>query len=126
MAQIRLDVGDQIADLAAGRLALHGSGTTVREAARTMGLTRARVYQLLNEIADVMAVRWPEGQEQLARLRDLSYSPSIDPRTWAQFRGLVELMYPTRSGDLDGDDAVFTIPAARPRKHVAPSPATAQ
>ena len=35
-----------------------------------MGLTRARVYQLLNEINDIMAVRWPTGRHQVYELRE--------------------------------------------------------
>ena len=35
-----------------------------------MGLTRARVYQLLNEINDIMAVRWPNGRHQMYELRE--------------------------------------------------------
>ena len=48
--------------------------TSVRQAARTMGLTRARVYQLLNEINDIMMVRWPNGRHQVSEidLRDFS------------------------------------------------------
>ena len=33
-----------------------------------MGVTRARVYQLLEDCARVMDVRWPDGKTQLARL----------------------------------------------------------
>ena len=35
-----------------------------------MGLTRARVYQLLNEINDIMTVRWPNGRHQMYELRE--------------------------------------------------------
>ena len=35
-----------------------------------MGLTRARVYQLLNEINDIMMVRWPTGRHQSHELRE--------------------------------------------------------
>ena len=35
-----------------------------------MGLTRARVYQLLNEINDIMMVRWPTGRHQAYELRE--------------------------------------------------------
>ena len=60
MAQVRIDLGDQIARLAESRLALDGSGATVRQVARRLNLTRARVYQLLNDVGAIMLVRWPE------------------------------------------------------------------
>ena len=41
-----------------------------------MGLTRARVYQLLNEINDIMAVRWPNGRHQMYELREKLVSES--------------------------------------------------
>ena len=59
LEQIRTDATQQIVTLAENRLGIGGPITSVRQAARTMGLTRARVYQLLNEINDIMMVRWP-------------------------------------------------------------------
>ena len=67
LEQIRIDATQQIATLAENRLGIGGPITSVRQAARTMGLTRARVYQLLNEINDIMTVRWPTGRHQVAR-----------------------------------------------------------
>ena len=64
LEQIRTDATQQIATLAENRLGIGGPITSVRQAARTMGLTRARVYQLLNEINDIMTVRWPTGRHQ--------------------------------------------------------------
>ena len=62
-----------------------------------MGLTRARVYQLLNEINDIMAVRWPNGRHQMYELREklVSESESIDsPPDLQQFLAAIELFYP--------------------------------
>jgi hypothetical protein len=67
-----------------------------------MGLTRARVYQLLNEINDIMMVRWPTGRHQSHELREkfqaeagkLDREPDLQ-----QFHAAVELFYPgTRRG----------------------------
>ncbi len=67
MAQVRIDLGDQIARLAESRLALDGSGATVRQVARRLNLTRARVYQLLNDVGAIMQVRWPEAPALVRR-----------------------------------------------------------
>ena len=70
LEQVRNDATQQIATLAENRLGISGPITSVRQAARNMGLTRARVYQLLNEINDIMIVRWPMGRHQVYELRD--------------------------------------------------------
>ncbi len=97
LGQVRIDATQQIAALAATRLGVGGPITSVRQAARTMGLTRARVYQLLNEINDIMMVRWPIGRHQSHELRErfqadvMEQSASPDLR---QFYAAVELFYP--------------------------------
>ena len=76
---------------------LTGPITSVRQAARSMGLTRARVYQLLNEINDILAVRWPHGRHQMYELREklMSESKEMDsPPDLQQFLAAVELFYP--------------------------------
>jgi hypothetical protein len=97
LEQVRIDATQQIASLAENRLGLTGPITSVRQAARSMGLTRARVYQLLNEINDIMAVRWPHGRHQMYELREklLSESKEMDsPPDLQQFLAAVELFYP--------------------------------
>jgi hypothetical protein len=97
LEQIRTDATQQIASLAENRLGISGPITSVRQAARAMGLTRARVYQLLNEINDIMAVRWPTGRHQMYELRDrlqaeaeqVEEAPDLH-----QFYAAVELFYP--------------------------------
>ena len=66
--QIRIDLGDQVAGLAAARLSLDENAPSVKQQADTIGVTRARVYQLLEDCAKVMEVRWPEGRWLLAPL----------------------------------------------------------
>jgi hypothetical protein len=97
LEQISIDATQQIAALAENRLGVGGPITSVRQAARSMGLTRARVYQLLNEINDVMMVRWPTGRHQSHELREkfqaeaaeLDQAPDL-----RQFYAAVELFYP--------------------------------
>ncbi len=97
LEQIRIDATQQIANLAEHRLGIHGPITSIRQAARTTGLTRARVYQLLNEINDIMTVRWPTGRHLTHELRDkllgetseMENSPDLQ-----QYLAAVELFYP--------------------------------
>ncbi|MCE5302934.1 MAG: hypothetical protein LLF97_07480 [Planctomycetaceae bacterium] len=97
LEQIRLDATQQIAALAENRLGIHGPITSVRQVARTMGLTRARVYQLLNEINDILTVRWPTGRHQAHELRErlLADAARMDEAPdLRQFHAAVELFYP--------------------------------
>jgi len=97
LEQVRIDATRQIASLAESRLATGGSATSVRQAARAMGLTRARVYQLLNEINDIMMVRWPTGRHLMYELREklrTEAAAMADPPDLSQFEAAVELFYP--------------------------------
>jgi hypothetical protein len=97
LKQIRCDASRQIVHLAENRLGIHGPVTSVRQAARGLGLTRARIYQLLNEINDILTVRWPLGRHQVYELNDkfqadlenTDLGPNLE-----QFHAAVELFYP--------------------------------
>jgi hypothetical protein len=105
LGQIRLDTSRQISRLAEARLGLDGPVPSVRRLARRMGLTRARVYQLLDEINDVMTVRWPTGRHQVYELRDKFAAESDcldDPPNLAQFHAAIELFYPGSRRGADG------------------------
>jgi len=95
--QIRTDASQQIVRLAENRLGINGPVCSVRQVARNMGLTRARVYQLLNEINDIMNVRWPMGRHQVYELRkkfDVEAAEMDNPPDLQQFQAAVELFYP--------------------------------
>jgi hypothetical protein len=96
LEQVRIDATQQIASLAENRLGITGQITSIRQAARSMGLTRARVYQLLNEISDILAVRWPLGRHQVSQLRDKWDSAASPGKAadWTQFLAAVDLFYP--------------------------------
>ena len=49
--QIKIDLGDQVAGLASARLCLDENSPSVKQQAETIGVTRARVYQLLEDCA---------------------------------------------------------------------------
>ena len=97
LEQVRTDATQQIASLAENRLGISAPITSVRQAARAMGLTRARVYQLLNEINDIMTVRWPLGRHQVYELREKFQTEARQmdpPPDLEQFLAAVELFYP--------------------------------
>jgi hypothetical protein len=97
LEQVRIDATQQIVTLAENRLGIDGPIVSVRQAARTMGLTRARVYQLLNEINDILMVRWPMGRHQSHELREKFQNEAAhceQPPDLRQFYAAVELFYP--------------------------------
>jgi hypothetical protein len=79
--QLDLDVGADVVRLVRGRLGIDGPMVSVRQQSRDLGVTRARVYQLLDECQHVMSVRWPEGRrlfaDLLARLEKECQEPEI-------------------------------------------------
>jgi len=68
MRQTRVDLGDAIQKLCEGRVGMRGRPQGVKAQSRRVGVTRARVYQLLDECAKAFAVRWPEGRCHLTLL----------------------------------------------------------
>jgi hypothetical protein len=71
LRQIEIDSGESVSSLARHRLGVGAEQKSVRDLARELGVTRARVYQLLEDCGKVMHVRWPEGCNQLASLAHL-------------------------------------------------------
>lgn len=65
MMQLETDVGTTVCGLARGRLGIGAAQKSVREQSRSLGLTRARVYQLLEDCHRTMSIRWPEGKRLL-------------------------------------------------------------
>lgn len=112
MEQVRIDAGDQIAQLAAGRLRLDGSGVTVRQVARRLGLTRARVYQLLGDVSATMNVRWPDGRATVQRLREMLLEQVATPADLELFDAVVELFFPSKRLDAGfaGDGSSLNLP----------------
>jgi hypothetical protein len=105
LRQIEIDALPQIMTLAEHRLGIFGPPCSVRQSARIMGLTRARVYQLLNEINDIAAVRWPLGRHQVYELRQKFERESAavnPPPNLAQFHAALELIFPGNRRGADG------------------------
>ena len=94
--QIEIDVGPTVHRLAAGRLGIESPGESVREQADRLGVTRARVYQLLEMCGQVMDVRWPDGRLWLAELaRKFEQLEPEDERVQL-FNATWSLVYPEK------------------------------
>lgn len=68
LEQLRVDGGEQIAALVESRL--RSPTFNVQQAARRLGMTRARIYELLGDVPTIVAVRWPEGKLLFSALRE--------------------------------------------------------
>jgi len=94
--QLRIDAGDTVADLVRGRLGIGRHAETVRNQSKSLGVTRARVYQMLEECHNVMMIRWPDGRRRLdefAQWLDESYASAEAANLLASLR---ELLYPLK------------------------------
>lgn len=76
--QIRVDAGEATANLVLGRLGWEGQKLSVRRAAMKLRLTRARIYQLLEDAETVVAVRWPGGLDRMRALLDATIRLASD------------------------------------------------
>jgi hypothetical protein len=92
--QIQADAGATVGRLVEGRLGIHGESQIVRQQSRKMGVTRARVYQLLEECAKVMAVRWPEGHGKLRALTENCERLKADADAIALLRSVIDIFFP--------------------------------
>ena len=97
LEQIRTDAKPTVYDLAEARLGVNSAPRTVRAQARRIGVTRARIYQLLEECARIMEVRWPEGRWQLQRLEEHIAASSAESDASELVRVVRELFCPSKS-----------------------------
>ena len=96
LRQLEIDAGDTVARLARGRLGVGAKAESVRNQSKALGVTRARVYQLLEECNNVMMVRWPEGRRLLddfALWLDENYAAADCANLLASLR---EMLYPLK------------------------------
>lgn len=90
LGQIRVDAGETLYELCSERLGANGIRRSVRDQAMALGLTRARVYQMLEDCGRIMEVRWPEGRRWLADL-----APRVAPTARKTFQTILGLLYPS-------------------------------
>lgn len=94
--QIERDAGETVHRLAAGRLGIEAFPEGVRDQALELGVTRARIYQLLETCGDVMRVRWPAGRWMFKLLIQKIQSRASDSEVLDLLESLQWLLYPTR------------------------------
>jgi hypothetical protein len=90
--QVKIDLGDQVAGLAAARVCLDENAPSVKQQAEAIGVTRARVYQLLEDCGKVMEVRWPEGRWLIAPLANRF--GTADPEAIGLIHCVLDLFFP--------------------------------
>jgi len=98
LLQIKVDAGDAIHGLVRSRLGEGEARRSVRELATELGVTRARVYQLLDHCCQIMEVRWPDGARLLRRLaREMARAGAVKDSLdlLDDVRGL---LYPEKNG----------------------------
>ena len=110
--QIQIDAGPTIHELSEGRLGVSGPAQSVRQQAKRMGVTRARVYQLLEDCSRVMEVRWPEGQQLMAQLEAKFQAEATERDDLHLFRAVRELFYPGKYNLADEEAAAPDTAAA--------------
>lgn len=125
LEQLRIDADGHVVMLAESRVGLAGTASSVRQLSRVMGLTRARLYQLLNSISDIMQVRWPGGRYVLHGLRthfDALAEQQPQASDLREFHAAVELFFPSpRQPAVEG-----TASASAPDGHTIDPMHTAQ
>ncbi len=109
LKQIHIDSGDTVHSLAVERLGLSGSSVSVRSQARNLGVTRARIYQLLDDCSKVMTVRWPNGAEQLESLALRFASAGTNSASNKLFFGVRELCFPDKKKDTHRSDDAMEV-----------------
>jgi hypothetical protein len=95
VTQIGVDAGEQTAVMLRGRLGLDGAPLSVRRTAMRMRLTRARIYQLLEDAATVVDVRWPKGKAMVRQLLDRTSAMGLDSAEHRTLRVIAETFFPT-------------------------------
>lgn len=106
--QLAIDAGPTIHRLSEERLGIEGAPQSVRHQSRRMGITRARVYQLLEDCGKIMDVRWPEGRWLVKQLATKFTTEATGQDDLQQFYATVELFFPSKSAveqeDAEGAD----------------------
>jgi len=103
LAQTNTDAGPTIYELSHGRLGIDGPPQSVRDQSKRMGVTRARVYQLLEDCCKVLEVRWPEGQQFLCCLANKIKTEATPDDDVKLFNATLELFYPGKKRLADED-----------------------
>ena len=101
--QVQNDAGAGVRELAEGRLGVGQGRESVRAQSRRLGVTRARVYQLLEEVSKVMDVRWPVGRLRMNVLLNRFWPEAIDDESadGHLLHAARNLFYPTKGAVME-------------------------
>jgi len=94
--QMQVDAGTQVYQLACQRLGIDEAPRPVRTQARQLGVTRARIYQLLDDCTKVMHVRWPEGRARLRELACMCEALGAAPADIRMLQAVRDLFFPEK------------------------------
>jgi hypothetical protein len=94
--QLRVDLGELVHGIVRERFGLAGPSQSVRTQASKLGLTRARIYQLLESCARVMEVRWPEGKRLIDAVIETRQTERRRTDELALLIGFRDLCFPSK------------------------------
>jgi hypothetical protein len=94
--QLTTDAGADVVRLVRGRLGCEGQPVPVRQQSREMRVTRARIYQLLEECDRIMNVRWPEGRRYFQELGERFKGERRESMASDLFFQTYDLFYPRK------------------------------
>lgn len=112
LEQVQIDAGPTIHELSEGRLGISMPPQSVRQQAKRMGVTRARIYQLLEDCSRIMEVRWPEGQQWMAQLEAKFNAEATSQDDLRLFRATRELFYPGKQKLADEEEGSLAFAAS--------------
>jgi hypothetical protein len=83
-----------VARVVESRLPLRSTPATVHGLSRKMGVTRARIYQLLEESEAAIDLRWPEGRCYLTMLTERVAAAQPASEVHAALRTTMNVFFP--------------------------------
>lgn len=92
--QVAIDCGATIARILENRLPMRAMAEPVNKLAKRLGVTRARVYQLLEEGQHALKIRWPTGSCQLKQLTKRLAQQEPWPDGLPLLQCGIEVLYP--------------------------------
>jgi hypothetical protein len=104
--QIERDAGETVHRLAAGRLGIETFPEGVRDQSLELGVTRARIYQLLETCGDVMRIRWPAGRWMFKLLTEQLESRAGEQEALDLVESVQWLLYPKRRAHAEAEPAI--------------------
>lgn len=129
LRQIETDCGPTVHQIASQRLGIECEAMSVRAQAQTMGVTRARIYQLLDDCNKVLEVRWPDGKEQLDRVTaKFGAQTGANVTDASLFLAVRQMCFPDRTHDESRGRiaAAYSTAAAKAEPDSARTPETAR